>query len=793
MMLFLMNRLSPHRKRLLLLCQCLLIGMMLFNEKTTPHRYFAMFSLLPFADAKLVRSSTHRGLPRLYLFHDDSPETKMIHEIRAPVDFSLALSLKPRLVLFYSPSKGPSIRYRETFIALTKQLLDNVDSRRTRNNDKWKVYAISCEVHETMCQKYGPGPNVPLPVLRVTFDNGSTWHTLPHEDSTENIIQELQRLRSAPLEPDDRLDANITATDRRDRSLSKNMAKNDEQEQEGDGQLQRPDADEDDLDEDNRIVVDASEDVQEDSRANESEQQDSEDPGSVEEQSSQDDSDETNGSQIPDVEDKEQLSDKTNQQSYIDPKVKGVIKEQLQSKLNHNRKRSFSHGSRDKKPKHDPFLVAHKTAQSVENATVSMISHRIHSKEYWKRRQAILDRIESKKGRVVRSKIEERWKEIDHSQGQYKLPFRKQLKRARWVERVPVVKRAVEMTPEEQLMLDTTLSFMHGLTYGVYRNAGSLSTARKNSLKDWLELLSATLPEEWGIHVTIDDLLVNFNSIVRSEDEFKAVLNRHPLKRREWSRSCTESGRGYSGFSCGLWKLLHVVSVGLAEHVGGQTLIDSGLRKPDARLFSPAEAAEVMRNYIEHFFTCGVCVKKFLQIYQNCDNQRRCTRLVRYTKGVITDADWKEPAKWLWELHNEINVQLLKERALKKKDDDNKKKKEGDGDISVISALWPSLDDCVTCFHWDGDWNEDSVFVYLELEYWPQSEDFSKMGRLLELDQEFDNNTREHGLFWILIVVGIFLLYSFQGNKRALQQTILLNVRRNTVKMDPAAAQKRSE
>jgi hypothetical protein len=221
----------------------------------------------------------------------------------------------------------------------------------------------------------------------------------------------------------------------------------------------------------------------------------------------------------------------------------------------------------------------------------------------------------------------------------------------RVIERIPFMKRMVKMSHEEELILDASMSFIHGLRVGIFKDRKTLSEDEQVALEDWLHLVRVTLPSEWALHTLIDDLLDRFDSIVKSPDALLRVLDQHPLRRDRWSPSCAKIGN-IGGFSCGFWKLLHVMSVGIAEHKGGKVVVKLRMARPDSPLFSPLLAADTIRDYIAHFFPCTSCAGHFIERYDDC-SYRRCTRLSNKV-SKSSEADWKELAKWLFQFHNEV-------------------------------------------------------------------------------------------------------------------------------------------
>lgn len=365
-----------------------------------------------------------------------------------------------------------------------------------------------------------------------------------------------------------------------------------------------------------------------------------------------------------------------------------------------------------------PGSLGTEISKNPAGATAIMLANRQGTEEFSERQKDIfnfIDRMQTsaqrKNGGIIESV----------KRGQ--LPFKKQVTSPKFVENLPIVKRVVRMTSEEELILDASLSFLEGLRVGVFRSSHPLSPKQKRALKDWLELLSISLPLEWALHETIGDLSENIDQISKSARDLYDNLEKHPFPRTKWSKSCSQN----NGFTCGFWKLLHIMTVGIAEHRGGLDLIDPGsFRRNNRRVFSPAEAADTLREYMAHFFPCTECANHFIAQYDQCEMNRRCDRLTLDKGPSASDADWKELAKWLWEFHNSVNVQVLNHRL-----DDKRKHQQrsaffkvaaGPGGATMteqVQVVWPTLDDCVVCFNVeDGSFNEDAVFLHLERTYW---------------------------------------------------------------------------
>jgi len=342
---------------------------------------------------------------------------------------------------------------------------------------------------------------------------------------------------------------------------------------------------------------------------------------------------------------------------------------------------------------------------NLDDMTKTMKVNTPGTAEFKERKKKVLEHFKKAQG-VKRKNFEHAAKLAPSKEA---LPYTKDVRKPTFVrekiEKLPILKRIVKMTAEEELILDATLSLVVSLESGVYTSVDqNLSKTQKRALTDFLDLLSVSLPPEWGIHKMIDALRSKIDYISQGDTNLRNIIKKYPLPRRQWSKSCTV--RNPHGFSCGLWKLFHVVTVGVAEHRGGLNLIESEMMGLDTKTFSPIEAADTLRNYIENFFNCAKCRRNFLTKYDDCANNRRCDRLTDDEEDAST-ADWKELAIWLWEVHNEVSIDILK---------DNAKEKLHVGD--EIKVVWPNMGNCFMCFTDEGTWDEEQVFKFLEKSYW---------------------------------------------------------------------------
>ncbi|KAB2090648.1 hypothetical protein ES319_A03G137000v1 [Gossypium barbadense] len=140
---------------------------------------------------------------------------------------------------------------------------------------------------------------------------------------------------------------------------------------------------------------------------------------------------------------------------------------------------------------------------------------------------------------------------------------------------------------------------------------------------------------------------------------------------------CRGSKNDTRGFSCGLWVLMHSLSVRI-EDGESQTAFTS------------------ICDFIHNFFICQECRQHF---YEMCSS----------VKGPFTKA--RDFALWLWSAHNEVNERLMKEEASLKT-----------GDPKFPKIIWPPKQFCPSCHHSRGpkdkggsqiDWKRDEVFKFL--------------------------------------------------------------------------------
>ncbi|KAJ6431762.1 hypothetical protein OIU84_019107 [Salix udensis] len=140
---------------------------------------------------------------------------------------------------------------------------------------------------------------------------------------------------------------------------------------------------------------------------------------------------------------------------------------------------------------------------------------------------------------------------------------------------------------------------------------------------------------------------------------------------------CRGSKNDTRGFSCGLWALLHSLSVRIED---GESQF----------------AFRSVCDFIHNFFMCEDCRQHF---YQMCSS---------VTVPFNTSRDF---ALWLWSTHNKVNERLMKKEASL-----------GTGDPKFPKVIWPPKQLCSLCDlshsrRENGisqiDWDMDEVYKFL--------------------------------------------------------------------------------
>ena len=254
---------------------------------------------------------------------------------------------------------------------------------------------------------------------------------------------------------------------------------------------------------------------------------------------------------------------------------------------------------------------------------------------------------------------------------------------------------------------DAALSFTHALKTEIFssRDGSSvLDPNQRDAFSNFIDLLYWALPPTWILHTLINDIRLNLDAVLVSENNMQVMVEKHQDVVNggyaTWSNQCSKGVDG-AGYLCGMWSLFHIISIGVIErHRAVLGARDQILTK---------NVALTLRNYIEHFVSCEECRQYFVEMYDSC-GFNHCRRLEQPQK-LPPPESWEEFPLWLWEVHNHINVKLV-EAKLK-----SSKKLASSDELNM--ALWPSVGHCPQCKA-GGKWDTKTVITHLKKEYWPK-------------------------------------------------------------------------
>lgn len=194
---------------------------------------------------------------------------------------------------------------------------------------------------------------------------------------------------------------------------------------------------------------------------------------------------------------------------------------------------------------------------------------------------------------------------------------------------------------------DAALSFEFALKNGIYMQHGPLSEDKSEAFRNWLDLLSKSLPAQMKrTHHIITAILKNFSLASSGQSELDELIRiqigpSEASSSSSW-RTCT-NGNNEMGYTCGLWDLFHIMSVGVVEY-----------NRHNDPSIPTGHASETLRNYIDHFFQCDECRMNFLSMYDTCAFDG-CHRLSKNPSRL--EKEWRELTLWLWETHNDGRFQ----------------------------------------------------------------------------------------------------------------------------------------
>ena len=295
----------------------------------------------------------------------------------------------------------------------------------------------------------------------------------------------------------------------------------------------------------------------------------------------------------------------------------------------------------------------------------------------------------------------------------------------------------------EEVFSDAAASLLASLEFGAYDAYGDSTTEavpkksdapmspdRADMLRDLLDLLHWSLPSRWGqVHDLVNDLRNDFGSVsMGGRAAMTSVLDRHRHSFSSWGDSCAGAGRmgddrrpgavavekdrddyglrldggldrrpGFAGYTCGVWNLLHIISVGAAEQHASVM--------GDRDRIVPSRVILTVRDFVEAFYS-GSCVQCRRAIVESADG------CLRFDEGgecgsdggggnevrpdaPVSDPGWRAMAMFLWRVHNEARSGMTGDKV-----------------------PWPDAKKCRSC-HRGGAWDLDAVYAHLRGRYWP--------------------------------------------------------------------------
>ncbi|OQR69421.1 sulfhydryl oxidase 1-like [Tropilaelaps mercedesae] len=138
---------------------------------------------------------------------------------------------------------------------------------------------------------------------------------------------------------------------------------------------------------------------------------------------------------------------------------------------------------------------------------------------------------------------------------------------------------------------------------------------------------------------------------------------------------CKGSVPNKRGYSCSLWTIFHLMTVGSHRRFELQNISD------------PQRVVLIVRDFVIHFFTCNDCVEHFTGMTKNIENE------------LSTPA---ETVLWLWRAHNQVNLRTKGDKT---------------EDPARPKVQFPPLDLCDYCTDASGNFIESSVLKFLHVHY----------------------------------------------------------------------------
>ncbi|CAJ1968756.1 unnamed protein product [Cylindrotheca closterium] len=266
---------------------------------------------------------------------------------------------------------------------------------------------------------------------------------------------------------------------------------------------------------------------------------------------------------------------------------------------------------------------------------------------------------------------------------------------------------------QQEAYNDAHLSLDFALRNGVFVTNNKLPTLVKTALQEFLVVVQKTFPPTAPLQPLVEHLINDFNDIFsNNEEELETVLNQFATVSKPpsstWSPACMQHGTGYT---CGLWQLFHIITIGAIEW--------NQMSSQKSQQLTTMHVADSIRGFVQHFFQCEECRMHFLHEYDSCSYDR-CNRLTDTKMELIIGADsadlllskWQELPLWLYETHNGVNARLRKERLTAEQPEQVE-------DTTPQEVLWPPQEWCSSCWLGEGRWEDHKIYEFLRAQYWP--------------------------------------------------------------------------
>eukprot|EP00890_Picochlorum_soloecismus_P003612 jgi/Picsp_1/4251/NSC_01760-R1_quiescin-sulfhydryl oxidase 1 len=201
---------------------------------------------------------------------------------------------------------------------------------------------------------------------------------------------------------------------------------------------------------------------------------------------------------------------------------------------------------------------------------------------------------------------------------------------------------------------------------------------KRGYLIKWLELLTAAHPVKdcrAGAHDAMQAVLSLWpesSDSIKDLDSLKKVNICGEMDALPAWVGCAGSTVDTRGYTCGLWQVMHALSV----------------RMPTKGMSDPgSEWLETIKDFISNYFQCGDCASHF----------------VSYVEDARDVKSKKDAVLWLWKTHNKVNKRLAEEQDGTE-----------NADPKFPHVQWPTREICEDCrLEGDDSWDDDRIYDFL--------------------------------------------------------------------------------